>query len=378
MADSNLKAQMNLIDLLDSDAADLPFTAHDDIEKQLRDRFDAYFTEAAKLSTSDPVNAPFLAALHDSKRLADAVIAALGHWLDAEPDVALSALDAGLAPLSSQVGHLTSVDVGSTSTGPMFRARVADLSACLGMAEMFHIPFEKRDWVAMQRYSFPGLPCLYMGRSLYVCWEELGRPAGHRLWVSKFQVAPNQTIRVLDFGLRPALVAAGLQHTLAGYPNGPDPNMAAAYAALWPLIAACSIRRHPSRQRSFVVEYVVPQLLLRWLVRRMRNGGPNKLDGIRYFSTHIEDHDVGIAGMNYVFPAQKRSTSGFCAQLQTKFYMTPPIHWQNARAGTQPPPQPPYNDIWLQLSPFGRVHYKDTDFSWVEGFLDQMQAHPVP
>jgi len=369
---------MNLIDLLNSDAADLPFTGDSDVEQQLRDRFDAYFQEASKLSTSDTLNASFLAAFRDSKNLADAVVAALGHWLDAKPDIALQTLDAGLLPLNSQVGQLTSREVGSASTGPMFRARVADLGARLGLAQMFHIPFDMRDRVATQRYSFPGLPCLYVGRSLYVCWEELARPDLHEFWVSKLVVAPTQVIRVLDFGYRPASVAAGLDHTLAGRAGGIDPSMAAAYAALWPLIAGCSIKRNPSRKRSFVVEYVVPQLLLRWLVRRMRSEEEGELDGIRYFSTHVADHAVGVAGMNYVFPAQKRSSAGFCSQLQAKFHMTPPTNWQIATAGTQPPPHPTYNKVRFELTSGWSEDYKFTVFSRVEGFLDQLPVQAVP
>lgn len=369
---------MNLVDLLDSNAADLPFTGDTDFEQQLRDRFDAYFQEASRLSSSDARNAAFLAILPDSKHLADKVIESLGHWLDAAPDLALDALSTGLSRLNSQVDKLTSQDVGAANTGPMFRARVADLGARLGLAEMFHIPFNLRDRVTTQRYSFPGLPCLYLGRSLYVCWEELGRPDLHRLWVTKLKVAPTKTIRVLDFGHRPAFIAAGLDQTYNGSGQGVSEAHATAYAALWPLIAGCSVKCNPSRQRSFVVEYVVPQLLLRWLVRRMHNGGANRLDGIRYFSTHIEDHNVGVAGMNYVFPAQTRSAAGFCPQLKAKFHMAPPANWQIATAGSQPPPYPSYNQVRFEFTPGWLEDYRFTVFSRVEGFLDGLQVQQVP
>ena len=39
--------------------------------------------------------------------------------------------------------------------------------------EMFHIPLEKRYLVSTQRYSYPGLPCLYLGSSYEVCCDEL-------------------------------------------------------------------------------------------------------------------------------------------------------------------------------------------------------------
>lgn len=36
-------------------------------------------------------------------------------------------------------------------------------------AEMFHIKYKLRGRVQTQRFSFPGLPCLYLGGSSYVC-----------------------------------------------------------------------------------------------------------------------------------------------------------------------------------------------------------------
>jgi len=246
------------------------------------------------------------------------------------------------------------------------------------LPEMFHIPFELRDRVGTQRYSFPGLPCLYVGQSLYVCWEELGRPDLHALWVSKVVVAPEHSIRVLDLGHRPATIAAGLEAALAGRSRGMPLRRATAYAVLWPLIAACSVKRSPSRNRSFVVEYVVPQLLLRWLVRTVREGKKDRLDGIRYFSTHIEEHEANLAGMNYVFPAQKRGKVGFCPQLREKFHLTHPTSWQLATAEITPPPQPRYNNFDLQLTKGWSADYRFTVFSRVEGFLDRLQAQAIP
>lgn len=36
--------------------------------------------------------------------------------------------------------------------------------------DIFHIPFNQRHLVSAQRYSVAGLPCLYLGTSLYICW----------------------------------------------------------------------------------------------------------------------------------------------------------------------------------------------------------------
>ena len=59
---------------------------------------------------------------------------------------------------------------------PFFRALANETRFLYKKEEMFHIPFNKRYLVGNQRFSISGLPCLYLGGSPYVCWEELGRP----------------------------------------------------------------------------------------------------------------------------------------------------------------------------------------------------------
>ena len=41
---------------------------------------------------------------------------------------------------------------------------------------MGHIPFEMNYLVGNERYSMSGITSLYLGFSLYNCWEELHRP----------------------------------------------------------------------------------------------------------------------------------------------------------------------------------------------------------
>ena len=42
-------------------------------------------------------------------------------------------------------------------------------------SDMFHIPLDKKGIIHTQRYSSPGYPCLYVGESIYACWEEMHR-----------------------------------------------------------------------------------------------------------------------------------------------------------------------------------------------------------
>lgn len=57
-----------------------------------------------------------------------------------------------------------------------FRMRESSSEFLFSKEEMFHIPFEERQKTSNQRYSLTGYPCLCLGKSIYVCWEELNRP----------------------------------------------------------------------------------------------------------------------------------------------------------------------------------------------------------
>lgn len=359
----------NLVELLNDDVAELPIDGGDDLEQILADKFDNYLTALKKLDSSDPAAAVISKNISNILNLSTNILDALDHWLKAAPEKAFSALSAGLAPLDTQLAELTTTDVTS---GPLFRVRTATLGDRLSKEQLFHIPYHQRDRISTQRYSFPGLPCLYFGRSIYVCWEELGRPDLSSLWISKFVVTPSESVKFLDFGHRPALVAAGLDHHRANSAEGYPEKKATAYAILWPLIAACSVKRQSERMKNFVVEYVIPQLLLRWLVDRMGKNTAHRIDGIRYFSTHINDHMVEIAGMNYVFSAQQRKKTGHCPTLKGKFQLTPPVNWQIAMSLPRRAPVS-FNKVRFEITPGHCECYHLTDFARVERFVHALQ-----
>ena len=81
-----------------------------------------------------------------------------------------------------------------------FRARLNDVVVDYSANEMLHIPFSCREIVKSERFSIPGLPCLYLANSTYACWIEMGRPADYR-----FNVSP------IIFDLPPVLWACSLR-----------------------------------------------------------------------------------------------------------------------------------------------------------------------
>jgi hypothetical protein len=194
--------------------------------------------------------------------------------------------------------------------------------------ELFHPPFDKRHVISTQRYSIPGFPCLYLGGSLSICWKEFNCPDFSNLYISRFRIKPSNsgkkvTIKLLDLGWRPSTWAACIDY----YANKEMPRLLldfiVANALCWPLIAACSIRVKKA-EAPFKPEYIVPQILLQWIMREKPD-----IDGIRCFSIK----EIKYAGNikddeNYVFPTRVIKESGYCSRLKGLFVMTDPVSVQ--------------------------------------------------
>lgn len=82
-----------------------------------------------------------------------------------------------------------------------FRARLSDNVIDFSEKEMLHIPFNKREIVKSERFSIPGLPCLYLSNSSYCCWLEMNRPADHMFNVAPVLLDNSQKILNLAFSL---------------------------------------------------------------------------------------------------------------------------------------------------------------------------------
>ena len=115
--------------------------------------------------------------------------------------------------------------------------------------EMFHIPFDKRGIITTQRYSTPGYPCLYLGESIYACWEELGRPLMGESMVSRFIC--DTELRLVD--LRTPTF------------NDWSKNFEK-YILFFPIIIACSFKVE-SENNHFKPEYIITQLIMETIIK---------------------------------------------------------------------------------------------------------------
>lgn len=169
--------------------------------------------------------------------------------------------------------------------------------------EMFHIPLNKRRVVTTQRYSTPGYPCLYLGKSIYTCWEEMNRPRMSDCWVS--QLKNTQKICLLDLRVP----------SLQSFWDNQN------YILLFPVIIACMLPVTNSND-IYKPEYIIPQLLTEWIIKKKR-------DGIYYTSTHKNSYFdyPGNKYDNIAIPVKDPINSKkYCKMLKSFFRITQPLN----------------------------------------------------
>ncbi len=182
--------------------------------------------------------------------------------------------------------------------------------------ELFHVPFHLRHKVGQDRYGIPGFPCLYLGSWLSLCLAELRFNLTNAPQCSVARFRLRREIRLLDFGYKPGAWAPFAAHSASPALD----NLIVNYAICWPLIAASSIKTL-NEGAHFSPEYLVPQMILQWLMQQ------DIFDGIRYFSTRFQPEVNDPRIVNYVFPAVQGSDpkSHSSAKLEGLFALTGPV-----------------------------------------------------
>ena len=246
-----------------------------------------------------------------------------------------------------------------------FRMRVFDSNVeddpC--SKEMFHIPFDKRGIVKTERYSTPGYPCLYLGLSSYVCWEEMNRPNLDKCYVSRLH--SRKEITTLNMSL-----------PLHEEWNTNEDSFIGSIVR-FPLIISSMICVK-NRSDFFKPEYIIPQLIMEWIIELQRKKEmQEKPIGVFYTSIHINH---GFNYPDYVYnnlaiPAQSPFSGRYSKELCDIFEISEPTSDELERAkGTQnradniylPPKNPTDEDI--------KIHdYKVSAFGTIERALFQRE-----
>jgi len=196
----------------------------------------------------------------------------------------------------------------------LFRLRIS-ASELIEREDLFHIPFTKRHLVANHRFSIAGLPCLYLGSSIYVCWLEIQKPNFSNIYISGYRTT--ESLRVINLAYTLDSIINDLEH------GDLEINRFIEKFLLWPLIMACSFQtKYP--KAPFHEEYIIPGLLLEWITYSSQ-----EISGLKYLSTKLNSSSKKKYGFNYVIPPQNlRDHYEYCPALSKKFILTNPLPWQ--------------------------------------------------
>ena len=201
-----------------------------------------------------------------------------------------------------------------------FRARTSNYTP-LTSSDMKHIPFNKRSIISNQRYSINGIPCLYLGSSAFVCWEELNRPTPDTLWINRYMQnqSYNSVFKILNLS-----TTAYMLCNYETYINNKfeRTKFIKDFFEMWILQSACSIIVK-EQNRTFLAEYVIPQLV-------MQNIKSVDIDGVMYFSVKMRNTYLDPSGWiarNLAIPAfDEQDGKLYSTKIDNIFMISEPIN----------------------------------------------------
>ncbi len=186
--------------------------------------------------------------------------------------------------------------------------------------DFYHIPFDKRYSVSTQRYSFPGLPCLYLGSSKEVCALEF-KSNLEDIAIARIEYkSNNEKYRIFD-----------LTSIFFKYVENQESFCTSDWLKCIPLYLICSTYIDYDKDSiGFKQEYIFSQLLLEYIINESTLSR-NSVIGLKYFSVHTDiwnvilNKDVSYLHSicNYVFPARDiKSNDNHCGVLNNHFEVT--------------------------------------------------------
>lgn len=304
---------MTFEEILNLDLIKLPFKQidEDDFMEQLTDllhEVEGYILESENLGQFESFNPKFFKSCYEN--LNKGILQTINEYYNGNPDLAYQKLEKTIKE-SGVKGFLPPpVEIPCKN---FYRTRVMEGNYPVSRGKLFHIPFEKRRYINTQRYSIPGFPTLYLSSSLYVAWEEMRRPEFEKL--KAVRIRNTKTIKCFDLTT---------ERYSNDYVYSPDPSILSSkerddmYAMMiWPLIAACSFKVYDDKA-PFKPEYIIPQLMLQYVRKN------NKIDGIKFSSTHIDLNNENIIGemYNLAIPVKEDGLRGYCPELTKLFHST--------------------------------------------------------
>ena len=186
-----------------------------------------------------------------------------------------------------------------------FRMRGSNAYHVYKRLGLFQIPEHIIRLIGKQRFNNDGVPCLYLGESLYCAWEEVRRKNFEQVNFAGFK--NTKDLKVLDVTIKPRLLT--------------KEDFILAYFALL-------VSGKVEDKDAHKFQYDVSNLLMDVLMASVTNGGD--IDGIRYMSSRRYDGmELSIADTSrtygYVFPPKGKDTvDGIDKWMRSTFKLTEP------------------------------------------------------
>lgn len=166
-----------------------------------------------------------------------------------------------------------------------FRARKSIDILCKH-TDMSYIPLNKRELTSIERFSIPGIPCLYLGTTSYCCWLELKCPPKSEFYCSSIKFNNDgKKMKVLNLA-----ISQGLINGLLNIKNSHELKIS--LIKIFPLVIATSFKI-TQKDRQFKSEYIISQLIMQCLSEL-------NIAGIAYFSKQSASdldypHNINLA-----------------------------------------------------------------------------------
>lgn len=180
----------------------------------------------------------------------------------------------------------------------LFKGRVGNTYCTFNPIEMAHIPLNLRSLVETQRFSQPGVPCIYLASNSYIVWKELNCPQYDKLCVSAFNV------KCIDRKIIDLTYSFARDICYISDETIVDEELMTIFAdsiSIYPLVLACSFICDETN-RKFKSEYVIPQLVMQSIKK------VNCL-GVAYRSNKVySDHN--LPATNLAIPIYERLKEG--------------------------------------------------------------------
>jgi hypothetical protein len=334
-----------------------------DFLKELLDKYEKFFEE--KLNDIVNEKIPFLnnekdVILDRIKSLNNIILKTLKSYYSGKPFEANQIFNKGVEnAFLKDIQYQTEIEKGKD----FYRAR-PDKEVIFETKDLFHIDFKLRTLVSTNRYSIPGFPTLYLGDSSYVCWEEFNKPKFKNLWFSRFQNREN--LKVIEI----LLLNDFLKKIEQDFSDSFKSAHILRYLVSFPLTLASTIKVKNS-QHNFKPEYIIPQMLLEYVISN------KEIDGIKFPSTKVKYSSLtNVNSYNYVFPVKTNKKEGLCNRLKDLFELTNPTSLENeelfnnpAQKGTFLYNGPLKPEMKIELTDGEENLYFNTSFGKIEYIL---------